>query len=364
MNSRIKILNGEIRKQGWDGLWICNPPNRRYLSGFTGSSGWLLATPAGRATLITDGRYQEQARQECPGIRVVICRQAPEKCLAEELSRLGVKKLGFEDRHTSVHEWKRISKLVPKIRLKRGSGLVEKMRVVKTPEEIGYLRRAIQIAEKAFQEFFPHIRAGAREQELAFGLEKAMQEHGGAGLAFPTIVASGTRSALPHAQPTEKKLKKGDLVVFDFGCTWNGYHSDLTRTVVIGSIKEKQRRLYKIVKNAQKLSQKLLFSGSLASDSDKKSREIFNLNKIDKYFIHSLGHGIGLEIHEAPRLSILSKERLQNGMVATCEPGIYFPGWGGIRIEDDCLVGEHSPQWLSQSPEELPVAGLNRPWPG
>jgi Xaa-Pro aminopeptidase len=355
--NRIPMVQKLIRQKKWDGLWISGPANRRYLSGFTGSAGWLLIPAKGKAYLITDGRYTEQASQESPDSLIMVCKSDPLACLGEQLKQKSMIRLGFEDDQIVVREWEKLKKMRRGLRGEPANGLVEKVRAVKNPEEVTAIRKAIRIAEQAYAKLLPLLKPGIREIDIAHRLEQLMAEAGSEALAFPTIVASGPRSSLPHAQPTDRKLQAGDLMVLDFGAVFQGYHSDLTRTVAIARMTPRQQEFYKIVKKAQKSAKNLLVSNQLAADSDKKCRELLQADDLEKYFVHSLGHGIGLEIHEAPRLSTLSQDRLSTNMVVTCEPGIYIPGWGGIRIEDDVLVGSGSAQWLSQSPDTLPVVG-------
>lgn len=354
---RVRRLQRKIRQQQWDLLWIVHPANRQYVTGFSGSAGWVLVPARGRARLITDGRYQEQSRQECPGVDITICEQDPHECFITQLWEKRVQRLGFEDEQVSVRSWRRIQRALKRLKGIPDEGSVQQERLSKSPQELQYLRRAIRIAEKAYAQVIPRVRAGWREIDVVLALEKAMFEAGAQGLAFPTIVASGLRSALPHAKPTARKLRAGDLVVIDFGCTYQGYHSDLTRTLAVARMTAKQQEIYKIVKKAQKMSKNELISGNFASEADKKARFVFKKAELESFFVHSLGHGLGLEIHEAPKLSSRSKEKLVAGMVVTCEPGVYIPGWGGIRIEDDVLIAPASAKWLSRSAEELQLLG-------
>ncbi|MCK5243440.1 aminopeptidase P family protein [bacterium] len=357
IKKRQSIVRAQIKRYGWDALWIVSPANRRYLTGFTGSAGWVLIPARGKAILITDGRYQEQASQESPLTRLSICPQDPHNHLAELLKKQQIKQLGFEDEKVTVCSWSLLRRLVPGLKGKKASGCVETFRLCKNKEEIQYIKKAVHIAQKAYAGILPKIKVGIREIDLAMLLEKEMMQAGGQGLAFPTIVAAGPNSSLPHAQPTQRQLRAKDLVVLDFGCKYNGYNSDLTRTIVIAKMTAKQHEMYKIVKKAQVFAQKELKTGNLSANADKKARQILQKAGLAKYFIHSLGHGMGLEIHEGPKLSSLSKERLDTGMVVTCEPGVYLPGWGGIRIEDDILVQGKNPIWLSHSEPELKVVG-------
>lgn len=355
MLERIKALQKAIREREAQAYWCLQGANRRYLCGFTGSNGWLLVPARGQALLLTDGRYTEQARQECPAIAIMVRTEPLHKTMAAWLMEKGIKRLVVEDEDVSLSTWAKLKKAAPGLKAMPSQGLVETSRRIKSAPEIRYLKKAITIAQKAYHQLLPKLKAGLKETEVAHLLEVAMLDAGGQGIAFPTIVASGVHGAMPHAQPTAKRLKAGELVVLDFGCLYEGYHSDLTRTVAIARMTAKQQEIYKIVKKAQLSAQKLLLSGQFVAESDKRARNVFKAAHLEQYFVHSLGHGLGLEIHEAPRLSITAREQLRPGMVVTCEPGLYLPGWGGIRIEDDLLITAREAQWLSHSPHELPV---------
>ncbi|MCD4813933.1 Xaa-Pro peptidase family protein [bacterium] len=350
--NRQRALQHYIQKRRWDALWIVSGPNCRYLTGFTGSAGWVLVYPEGKPLLITDGRYTEQSRQECMHTTIRICNGDPHDGLADVIRKKRLQKLGFEDEHVTVKSWKKIGCLVKGL---PASGCVEAARAFKAADERAAIQKAVTISEAAFQAILSRIKPGKSEIDIAMMLEKAMVMKGGEGLAFPTIIASGPNGALPHAKPSGRKIKSGELVVMDFGCVYKGYHADLTRTIAVKKTDKKQQKTYEIVKKAQILSSKYIISGEKSSESDKKARKIFRAEGMEKYYTHSLGHGLGLEIHEAPKLSIKSNIRLEENMVVTCEPGIYIPGWGGIRIEDDILVQKKDPIWLSRSSEKLQI---------
>ena len=354
---RLARVRDAARNRGWDGFWVAKAANRRYLTAFTGSAGWVLVPTRGRAVLLTDGRYTEQARQEACGVRVLETRREPHLQLASLLKSHRILKLGFEDAEVSVALWRLLKKARPRLKGYAASGLVDGLRAVKEPIEIARLRRASLCAEAAFRSVWPKLRPGISEKALAFELEKSIHASGADGIAFPLIVASGPNSALPHAHPTDRRLRAGDLVVLDFGCSFRGYHSDLTRTVAITRSSPRQREVYKTVKNAQEIAQKHIISGQKIAVCDKKARAVFRQAGWEKYFTHSLGHGLGLEIHELPRISRLTSESFQPGQVVTCEPGLYFPGWGGVRIEDDFLLTAAGATPLSSSAAELSVAG-------
>lgn len=357
MNQRIKLVQQTLKTKGIPAYWCCQEANRRYLSGFTGSNGWLLIPSRGKSTLITDGRYQEQVKQESPGQQIVITRQGMVASLAALLIKKQINRVMVEEDAVTIATWRAVRRQVKGLASTSSQRIVEKSRAIKDADEIKALRKAVKIAETAFREVQPFIKRGVTEIEVALRLEKAMIQAGAEKLAFPTIVASGPNAALPHATPNRKKLKAGELVVIDFGCVYQGYHSDLTRTMAIARMTSQQQEYYKIVKKAQLSAQKKIVSGNMISESDENARIVFKAHKLDQFFVHSLGHGLGLEIHEPPRLSSLEKEFFHTNMVVTCEPGIYLPGWGGIRIEDDILVGEHESHWLSTSPATLQVIG-------
>jgi len=357
IQNRLRVLQAQIRKHSWDALWIVSPANRQYVTGFTGSAGWVIIPAKGRAVLITDGRYLEQAGKECLSARVLLCSVDPHQCLVKFLQKNKISRLGFEDEQVTVRSWKQLQRSYKGVRGYNASGFVEAVRLCKDQQEQRYLRQAIHIAEKAYARVLPQIKPGIREIDVVQKIEKEMIDAGGQGVAFPTIVASGPNSSLPHAHPGQRRLRAGDLVVIDFGCKYKGYHSDLTRTIAIARMTVKQKELYKTVKKAQIFAKNELNFGSFAAKAHEKAVSVFKKAKIEKYFVHGLGHGIGLEIHEAPKLSALSKDYLDKGMIVTCEPGIYIAGWGGIRIEDDILVDETAAKWLSHSSDDLQVVG-------
>jgi Xaa-Pro aminopeptidase len=335
--------------------------NRRYVSGFTGSSGWVVLwqpqTKAKKPLLLTDGRYTEQAGAEARGFQVQTVRQDLLSALARVFARQGITRCGFEDQAMTVSEYRRLAKLTPGVRWQGISGWVEAARAIKQPWEIACSKEAVRIANAALAKLLPRIQTGLSEKTVARLLEQNLKEAGSERLAFETIVASGQRTALPHAQPSDRRLAAGDLLLLDFGAVYQGYHSDLTRTYAVARMTGKQKELYKIVKKAQKNASKTLVSGQLSSVADKNARAVFSAHSLADYFVHSVGHGLGLDIHERPRLAKLAKEKLEVGMLVTCEPGIYLPGWGGIRIEDDIEITGQGPVFLSESSEQLEIVG-------
>lgn len=354
-HDRLTNLQAGLRDRGWDALWVSKAANRRYLTGFTGSAGWLALPVRGKPVLITDGRYTQQSRQETRGITILISQKDPMGILAELLHSWKTKKLGFEEDDISVAGWKKLKRVLAGVKGRDVSGWVERLRAIKESGEIECIQKALAMAEQAYQKTLFKVKPGKTELELAAELEKAMLASGSTSKAFSTIMASGPNSALPHASPGERRLKAGDLLLIDFGCTYKGYHCDLTRTLAVSKATSKQKELYRIVKHAQISAQSVMLTGHKAKQADGQARQIFRQHRMEKHFVHSLGHGLGLEIHEGPRVSSISQDIFQAGMVVTCEPGLYFPDWGGIRIEDEVEIATDANRWLSSSAEELPI---------
>ncbi|MGI6552854.1 MAG: M24 family metallopeptidase [Bacillota bacterium] len=348
---RSRLLN-ILRKEKLDGLLIMKPVNRYYLSGFRGSAGMIVFTGE-RALLLTDFRYEEQARQQASDWEIVRYQGDPLETLRNVLQEMKVTRLGFEEDYVTCGQLKTfIAKLdqVSFIGLEDPVGL---LRAVKDPDEIMYIKQAAFISDQAFLHILDIIRPGLKEIDIAAELEYLMRKLGSEGPAFETIVASGFRSSLPHGAASEKRLAEGDMIVMDFGAVYQGYHSDLTRTVVLGKATSEQKRIYQLVLRAQEAGLQSVMAGASCNEIDALARGIIAGEGYGPYFGHSLGHGVGLEIHEHPRLTEKNEKKLQAGMIVTVEPGIYLPDWGGVRIEDLVLVKEKGCQVLSQAPKEL-----------
>jgi len=327
---RVAALRGRLVDLELDGVVITTPENIRYLSGFSGSLGYLVISRTA-AEILGDSRYWLQMEAEAPGFTLV--RSGPSHGLwalvAERLKALG--------EHTLVAI----------------AGLVEELRIVKTPEEIELLRAVAAIAGRAFDRVRGAIRPGLRERDIAFLLEQTFRELGADGPAFETIVAAGERGALPHGRASDRVLERGDMVVVDFGATAAGYHSDTTRTIVVGEPSTEQARVIEAVRQAQLASMELMKPGVAADAVDRRAREV--LAGEAHAFGHGLGHGIGLQVHERPFLSPTDHTALRAGMVITNEPGIYIPGWGGVRLEEMVLITENGPQVLTAASWEIGV---------
>lgn len=354
--NRKAFLRRQLQKQKLDGILITDLLNVKYLTGFTGSAGYALITRKD-AIFVTDFRYQEQSRHEVRGFKIKIERGERTRELKELVEELGVKKLGFEDHHVSYSLYKKL--LRQKIRLKPVTNTVESLRIVKSHEELSFIKIAIKRAEAAFKRLLPFISAGITEQKLALKLEELLKLEGCKRLPFEVIVASGFRSALPHAKPTDRRLKKGDLVVFDWGGECEGYYSDMTRTILINDRDiSKQKALYYNVLEAQKRAIESVRAGIKAAKVDSAARDYITQEGYDEFFGHGTGHGVGLAVHEKPVVSWRSKEDIRENMVFTIEPGIYLPGFGGVRIEDMVIARRNKAEVLTSLPKKLKIIGV------
>ena len=330
---------------------MSSPENIYYLSGFSGSDGALLVA-ATQAVLFTDSRYLEQAKQECPGFQLVRTGASYTDALATFLEGQKISGLGLDGKQLSYNDYCLFRDKLAAYGIVERGGLVEKLRMVKDGGELSKVKKAVNIADRAFNKVLPLLKPGVPEREIALQLEIAMKQFGAAELAFKSIVASGARSALPHGVASEKQLAGGDLVTLDFGAVYQGYCSDITRTVVLGPPDEKQLELYRIVLAAQLKAIETVSAGRSAKEVDQAARGLIQAAGYGEYFGHGTGHGLGLSIHEDPRLSQSDATILQEGMTVTVEPGIYLPDWGGVRIEDTVVVKANGCEILTQSPKE------------
>lgn len=349
---RLRELLGEL---GVDALLTFSPANRRYLTGFTGSAGYALVTRDGQDELLTDWRYTEQAAAQCPGVRVqeLTGDRSLWAPLSARLAELGVTRLGFEAALASADfaTTARDSVAVEWVPTRR---VVEGLRVIKDAWEIDRLRSALRISEDVFAHVLPLVRPGVSERELAVEMRHQIELRGGDNSANLPIVASGWRSALPHGRASEKVVEDGEFVLFDFGALLDGYHSDMTRTVVCGRADAKQREIYELVSRVHDAGQALMGAGTTGREVDRAARQpLLDAGYEGKVHGYSVGHGLGLEIHEDPFLSEGYTEPLRAGMVITMEPGVYLPGWGGVRIENTVLVTDDGPEAFNTFTREL-----------
>jgi len=359
-SGRLRRLQAALDSHQLDFLLVTHLPNIRYLCGFTGSAGALLVSERG-ATFFTDGRYGVQARAEVTGARTVIARKAPFLAAAESLNgskraRAGKKVLGFEGESMPVAIRDRIAALLKsKYRLRCAPPLVERARMVKDAEEISCIRRAVEMGAALFAIARKKIRPGASEAEVAGAMEYAARCAGAEAMSFSTIVASGTRSAVVHGRASEAEIPRRGFVVCDFGVILAGYCSDRTRTVHVGHPARAAREMYEAVLEAQQAAIASVRAGVSAGEVDGAARRVLGKSKLARYFTHSTGHGLGLEIHEAPRLAAAQTQKLEPGMVITIEPGAYIPGKWGVRIEDVVVVTPSGCEVLAPRDKELIV---------
>ena len=336
-----------------DGFVVTHPANLRYLCGYTGSNGLLLFL-RGRLVFFTDGRYTEQARDEVRGARVVIAKGPLLEAAGTLIGRMKSAAIGFEGDHTTVATAAEMRKLVgKKVSWKPTSGLIMGQRMIKDADELRIIREAVNMGAAVYEHALRSIRVGVRESEIAGELEFAARRAGADGMAFDTIVAAGKRSALPHGRASNQLIPRRGFVVVDSGVVLRGYCSDMTRTVHVGRASREERRWYDAVLEAQLAGIAAVKPGTTAGDVDHAARQVLRRHKLDRFFTHSTGHGVGLEIHEPPRLGKTQEERLQPGMVITIEPGVYVPDKGGIRIEDMVVVTETGCQMLTPVSKEL-----------
>jgi Xaa-Pro aminopeptidase len=336
-------------QDGLDGLIVTHLPNVRYLTGFSGTAGVVMLLR--QATIfLSDFRYRTQAEAELGSdLRIEI----PPSDVWERLWRVlaeypGVERLGFEARAVTVAEAERFAKTNGRCRVQPTKDLVERLRMTKDADEVEAIRAAGAVATESLAATLACVRVGQREREVAARLERELRERGSEWHPFPTIVASGPRSALPHARTSERVIEPGDWLLLDFGAQVQGYCADVTRTVVVGrAADERQRTVYQMVREAQVAARERVRAGMTGREADAIARGLLEARGFGDAFGHSLGHGLGLEVHEGPRLSRVNEDPLPAGAVVTVEPGAYFPGWGGVRLEDDVWLGPDGPELLT-----------------
>ncbi|MEW6511608.1 MAG: Xaa-Pro peptidase family protein [Bacteroidota bacterium] len=352
ISHRLTQLRARMQELSLDALLVTAPENVRYLSGFSGSNGMAVITHR-RKDFLTDGRYVQQSAKEVRGFRLHVTTLP----LLEEAARArvfyGCSLVGFEAHALSYAQYRRARSLFPQVRFRPTTDLVEGIALIKDRSEIAVLARAARIADRVFDRVLPSVVPGATELDISAEISWLIRRQGGEGDAFPPIVASGPRGAIPHARPTVRKIRKGEFVTLDFGVSIGGYRSDLSRTVAVGTVPVRLRGAYRAVQEAHAEAIRSARGGMRARDLDAVARTRITAAGFGKYFVHSLGHGLGLRVHERPRISALSREVLQTGSVITIEPGVYIPGVGGVRIEDDLVLRAHGCRLLTASPREL-----------
>jgi Xaa-Pro aminopeptidase len=345
----VRTAMAELRLQAF---LVTEMTHIRYLTNFSGSSGLCVITPK-KQFFITDRRYKSQAPLEVDGFTIVIVKQRLFPLIAEKSLISKQARIGFESDHMTVADMKNLKKLLPGRTFKSATKILETVTAIKDDREIALVRHAAHITDKVFKKILKLIRPGIRECDIAAEISYWHRKYGAECDAFDPIVASGERGALPHAKASDKIIRNGEMVVLDFGCRYCGYHSDLTRTIAVGKPPAEMRKIYKIVFEAQKKAIDTVHNGVAARSVDAVARKHIRQAGYGRYFIHSLGHGLGIHVHDPMRLSALSTAKLQTGNVVTIEPGIYIPGSGGVRIEDDIVVREYDCDVLTTSPKEL-----------
>jgi Xaa-Pro aminopeptidase len=352
---RLTELRKILDAQDLDAVLIGRPENRRYLSGFTGSAGWLVIS-SDRMVLATDFRYYQQVGREAPGFELARIESRFSVLLPALLSDLGVQRLGFESQHLTVDQsdtWGQATEGVVWIPLK---DTVETLRAVKDADELAALRRSAALADAAFSHLLDAIRPGMTEREAAWEIEAYMRTHGASKVAFDLIVAAGPNGALPHARAGDRAIQPGEPIVVDVGCVLDGYCSDMTRTFCLGQPTSRYLEVWDIVLQAQEAAEAAIRAGVRGADADAVARARIDDAGYGEYFGHGLGHGVGLVVHENPRASELSEDTLQAGMVLTVEPGIYLPGEFGVRLEDLVIIKEEGVEILTGASKTAVVA--------
>ena len=351
---RQKLLHG-LKGTGADALLVTNFTNVTYLTGFSGDDSFLVVSKAA-TVLISDGRYTTQIGKECPGLDRCIRSQKESTIAATAgvICQARVQKLGVESESLTVAEHEKLAAALKSQTLIPVAGAVEELRLIKDAEELVEIRKAVRQAEKGFEVLRAELRGELSELEVANNLEYSMRQFGARGASFPPIIAVGARAALPHARPTSCRISEADFVLIDWGASaTSGYKSDLTRVLVTGKISPKLEKLYRVVLNAQLAGIAAIRLGVRCCDVDAAARRVVDEAGFGKHFNHGLGHGVGLDIHEGLRFNAVSTEELKPGMIMTVEPGVYFEGWGGVRIEDDVLVTRTGCEVLTSTPKEF-----------
>jgi len=353
-NNRILKLRTKLKNMNLNGMYVTNLTNVRYLTGFTGSAGSVLILENSKH-FFTDGRYIEQSKEQVKNCTIHIVGSAHYYTIKEKkLINKGLK-IGVEAPFVSIDLFDNILQLISDVQWEKISDIIGIIAAVKDEHEINSLKTAIEITDQVFMEIIPELKIGAVERDIAAKISYLCKIHGAEGDSYDAIIGSGYLGALPHAKPSNKEFKDGDFVVMDFGALYNGYHADMTRTVVIGSATSKHKEIYDIVLKSQLAGIGAAKAGITGQELDRVCRQVIEKAGYGDKFIHSTGHGLGLEVHTYPRISVYNTKPLLENYVITIEPGIYLAGWGGVRIEDDCLIEKEQCIPLNKSTKEMLV---------
>ena len=351
-SNRLDLLKNHFHLNGLDGIYVTNLTNIRYLTGFTGSAGSLLILD-NKQYFFTDGRYIEQSKNQVKNATIIITGSAHYSEIKFKNLLNDNMTIGFESDYVSVNLFSKFKQQLNKIKWVSTSGIIEKIAAVKDRLEIESLQTAIDITDEVFLQIIPDLKEGAVEKEIAAKISYLFKMNGAEGDSYEPIIGSGYLGALPHARPSSKQFERGDFVVMDFGALYNGYHADMTRTVAIGEATSKHKEIYDIVLESQLSGIKVAKAGITGKELDSACRSVINKAGYGDKFIHSTGHGIGLEVHTHPRVSHLNEKPLLENYVVTIEPGIYLEGWGGVRIEDDCWIKADRCEPMNNSTKEM-----------
>ncbi|MBM2839697.1 MAG: Aminopeptidase family protein [Bacteroidetes bacterium] len=349
---RVALLRESMEREGLDAFIVSSMPNIRYLTGFSGTSG-LCIVRGNESFFLTDGRYVIQSKMEVKQWKRLIVSDG----LLEEVARRKLlkrcRRVGFESQAVTYAQYRAMRKLVGAVSFVSTKDIVENIALVKDKQELDTIREAVRTSDRVFHDVLRSIMPGVAELDIAAEISYLHKKYGAEKDAFDPIVASGERGSLPHARASTKRIRNGEMVTLDFGCTVRGYNSDITRTVAVGKASARARKVYEVVRRAQFEAVQAAKADMLAKDLDGVARGWIQKKGYGKYFNHSLGHGLGLQVHERPRVSFLSKERLKEGSVITVEPGVYIPGFGGVRIEDDIVLTSNGCEVLNTAPKEF-----------
>lgn len=356
IKDRLAKLRPELIKNEVDAILISQPKNRLYLSGFNGSDGWLLIT-AKDTIIATDFRYIEQTKRQSPDFTLFEIKGKMTEWFPKLVDGLNIRQLGFESGATTFTQYQQFNEIVAgqklSLALKPLENVVENLRSIKEPEEIALIRKAAEIGDHAFNYVADRIKPGMTEKQIAWALEKQMRENGSGSVPFEVIVGAGPNGALPHAQPSNRAVALHEPIVIDMGADFEGYSSDLTRTVCLGTPDATFTKIYSLVQRAQEAAINGIQAGMSGVEADSLARNVIKAAGYSEMFGHGLGHGVGLDVHDpAPRLSYLSSNVLANGMVFSIEPGIYLPEWGGVRIEDLAMLKDGKVELLSRAKKD------------
>lgn len=352
-SKRQQDLRMVLDERGLDGMLITNLTNVRYISGFTGSAASCLITPEGQY-FITDGRYIEQSKAQVKGFERFIDMNSHLSQIKDNNLNPNGFKLAFEGDHMSYALYENMISMFPKTKWENSSMILEDLASVKDDHELECIRTAVEVTDKVYEEILPMLRPGFTEKQVANTMVSKYREYA-EGEAYSPIVATGPNGALPHAIPTDREFQNGDFIVIDAAAKYGGYHADMTRTPVVGKATEKHKEVYSIVKEAQQRGCDIAKAGVPCKEVDAATREYIGEMGYGKYYTHGTGHGLGLEIHTSPRFSPQSEQVLEVNNVMTIEPGIYLAGWGGVRIEDDIIIGKDDCEILNQTTKDLVV---------